>query len=139
MGTASSRPPRLLDVERGEHREDHLAVLQRGDVARRERPAVAVPVDLEDHRPLGPPGTEEVAVQRVRVAVVGHGQAGRTQGLRCHLAAEQGSPLGGVDPMDGTEEVPVDLLDVEHRREVLGDREAAVRGGGHGRNLPWTP
>ena len=39
-------------VERREHREDHLAVLHRPHVARRERAAVAVAVDLEDHRPV---------------------------------------------------------------------------------------
>ena len=80
-------------VERRQHREDHLAVLHRGDVAGRERAAVAVAVDLQQHRPVDQPGTQEVAVQRVRLPVGLDGERGGHERLRAHLAAEQRRPF----------------------------------------------
>ena len=65
----------LVDVERHEEAHDHLAVLTGGDVAGRERAAVAIAVDVEDGRTVGLAGAQEVAVQRVDAPVVGHREA----------------------------------------------------------------
>ena len=79
----------LVDVERHEQAHDDLAVLARRHVAGRERAAVAIAVDVQDRRTVGLPGAQEVAVQRVDAAVVGHGEAGGPRGLRRDLAAEE--------------------------------------------------
>ena len=121
-------------VERRQHREDDLAVLHRGHVPSRERAAVAVAGHLEHHRGLDDPRAQEVAVERVRSPVLGHGETGRHQRLRRHLPTEQRRSAGDHHRAQTPEEIAVELLEVEHLGEGLGrDRTGGRRRhGGHG-------
>ena len=96
-----------------------------------ERTPVAIAVDGEDHGVVGSAGPEEVAVQRVREAVVGNGEAGGPQRLRCHLAAVEADARVTVVPVATAEQVAVELLEVEERGEV-GDVAVVQLGLGHG-------
>jgi predicted amidohydrolase YtcJ len=78
--------------ERRRHVEDDLAVLDRHHPAGGVRLPVPVPLHLEQGRPERAPRAQEVAVQRVRQAPVGHGLAGDVQGLRGDLAAVEPHP-----------------------------------------------
>ena len=58
-------------------------------------------------------------MQRVEAPVVGHGEAGRARGLRRDLAAEEARAPDVVVRVLPTEDVAVELLDVEHLQELL--------------------
>src|SRR5205807_1405257 len=104
-----------------QHRKDHLAVLHGPDMARRERPAVAITVDVEDHGAVGPALPEEVAVERVRVPVARNRETGGPQRLRRHLPAEQPVPIAPY--IEATEEIAVEDLEVEQLGQRSRDRE----------------
>ncbi len=69
--------------------EDLLALLDRRDPAGAEAAAVAHPLHRVDHRQAGVAGAQEVAMQRVHMALRLHRLARRRQRLAQHLAAEQ--------------------------------------------------
>ena len=66
------------------------------------------------------PARQEVAVQRVDAAVVGHGEARGPGRLRRDLTAEQPRPADVAGRVHAAEDVAVELLEVEHGQE-LGD------------------
>ncbi|MGY4366733.1 hypothetical protein ACVW1A_002798 [Bradyrhizobium sp. LB1.3] len=105
----------LLGMERHHDREDRVAVLDRGDAARRVALAVAQALDLVDDRDLRIARQDEIAVQRMRQPAL-HGAAGRNHRLSDHLAAEHPLPagLGAV----AAEQVHLELFEVEDRNEV---------------------
>ena len=69
-------------------------------------------------------------MQRVREASVGHGEPSRTQRLCGDLAAVQHRPWSGIGGVETAEEVAVEALDVEHRREIARELEGFL--GRHG-------
>ena len=127
---------RLVDVERGEHREDHLAFLHRGDVTGRERVPVAIAIDVEQHGAIGPAGPQEVAVQRMRVTVGPHRETRGHQRLRGDLPAEQRRAQLGVGAVDAAEEIAVETLDVEDGPQLAGGRVRTFGFAAHGAMLP---
>jgi hypothetical protein len=78
----------LVLLERGGHEEDHFAVLDRRDPAHGETAAIAGAVDLVDDRRGDVAGAQEVGMQRVRAARLGHRRLRRRQGLADDLATE---------------------------------------------------
>ena len=132
-GTAGDLGHRVLVLEAvlghlevGGHEVDRVAVLARDDAPRRERPAVAQPLDVVDDRHRRVAGPQEVGVQRVDVAVLGDRPDAGDQGLRGHLSAED--PLAVGLGLAAPEQVDVERLDVEELDELVG-------GGGHA----WSP
>ena len=148
IGTAAGRDrverrALLAGVERRDHREDDLAVLHRAHVAGRERTAVAVAVDVQDHGPVDAARPEEVAVQRVRQAIVGHRRARGAQRLRRDLAAVERHARARAGFVLAAEQVAVEHLEIEQRRELadltasgcLHTRSRRVRDRGPDHNL----
>ena len=84
--------PGLVAVKAGHHGEQRRAVLHRLYPAGGEAVAVAGALDLEVDRPVQVSRPEEVRVQRVRRAVVGHRARRRRQTLREDLTAKDGTP-----------------------------------------------
>ncbi len=131
--------------------EDRLAVLDGDDAAGGEGPAVADAVDGVDDGCAGVAGAQEVGVQGVRRAVVGHGAPGGDQGLGGDLAAEDPGDDGRA--AGAAEDVLLDAFQVElgeqggegvvHARTAFV--RAAARGAGRRRGsgtrrltVPWT-
>lgn len=79
-------------LERCFEAEDRLAVLDRGDPARREARAVAQAIDLVDDRAAHVAGPHEVAVHGVDGPIGADRLRGRREGLAEDLAAEDGAP-----------------------------------------------
>ena len=79
---------RLLDLERGGHVEDLLAVLDRDDAAAGEALAVAAAIDVVDDGRVEVAAPQKVRVQRMHHAALGDRARCRPQGLAQHLAAE---------------------------------------------------
>src|SRR5205085_3300441 len=105
-------------VKGGGEIEDRATLLHGGDPARRERPSVPHPLDLVHDRHARPARAQEVRVQRVHRAVAVRGTGGGDQRLARHLAAED--PLEGLVRASATEDVDLDLLQVEQVDEALG-------------------
>ena len=80
-------------LERRDHREDRLALLEGLDAAGRERARVVDAVDGERDRLQRIAGPQKVAVQRVRQTFFGHRALRRDHGLSEHLPAEH-TPAG---------------------------------------------
>lgn len=104
--------------------EDRLPVLDGDDPAGGEGAAVADAVDRVDDRRAGVPGAQEVRVQGVREAVLGHGPARRHQRLGGHLAAEDAGDDGGAGLPP--EDVPLDPLQVEQIEQGIQGIRSAV-------------
>jgi hypothetical protein len=110
-------------VERGQHLEDRLPVLDRRHAPRGEAAAVAQPLHEVDDRRGEIAGQDEVAVERVRGSIGLHGPAGGDQRLGQHLPAEHAP--GADVAIRAAKDVDLELLEVE-------DREELVEGEGHG-------
>ena len=108
----------LARVERRDHREDDLAVLHRAHVTSRERAAVAVAVDVEDHRTIDAARPQEVAVHRMGQPLGGHRRARGPQRLRGDLAAVERHARAGAFLVLAAEEVAVEDFEVEQGREA---------------------
>ena len=105
-------------VERRDHREDDLAVLHRADVPGRERTAVAVAIDVQDHRAVDAAraaGSSRAVECGSRSG--GHRRARGAQRLRRDLAAVQRQPRARALLVLAAEEVAVEDLEIEQRRE----------------------
>ena len=111
-----------LGLEGRDHGEDHLALLDRDDVAGGEGAPVPVAVDLQDDGQVAAPGPEEVAVERVRETIRLDGGRRGEQALGRHLPSVQGlaRPEVGVA---AAEQVAVDPLEVQQRGQILGEVE----------------
>ena len=107
--------PVLLDLERGGHVEDLLAVLDRYDAAAGEAAAVAAAIHLVDDRRVEIAAAQEVRVQRVHEAPLDRA-AGRHQRLAEHLSAEH---LRAADVAAlAAEQVLLEPLEVEQPDQV---------------------
>ena len=78
----------LVDVERGGHVEDRLAVLDRDDASGREAPPVADAVDVEDDRHLRVARRRKYAWIECTTPIGLDRAAGGLEALRQHLPAE---------------------------------------------------
>ncbi|GAA3413198.1 hypothetical protein GCM10018952_28900 [Streptosporangium vulgare] len=107
----------LRHVEGGRHREYRLAVLDGHHPPGGEGPAVADPLDVVDDRNRRVAGPDEVGVQRVDVAVVGHRPSRGDQCLGGDLATED--TLDALLRATPSEDVELDLLQVEQVQELL--------------------
>jgi len=105
-------------VERRQHREDDFPVLHRAHVTRRERPAVAVAVDVEDDVAIHATGSQEVAVQRMRQALGRHRCARGAQRLRRDLAPVQRHALARRRLVLAAEQIAVEHLEIEQAGEI---------------------
>jgi hypothetical protein len=105
----------LVDVERALEVEDRPPVLDGDDPARRERTAVADPVNFVEDRVQGVAGPEEVAVQGMHAATL-DGPPRRHERLGCDLAPEDA--LTGLIEVRTTECVHLDDLEIEQRDKV---------------------
>ncbi|MCY1420420.1 hypothetical protein D9M71_360410 [compost metagenome] len=76
-------------LERRTARKDGLALLHRRHSAGAETAAIAYPVHLIHHRQAGIARAQEITMQRVHVAVLFHGLAGRRERLPQYLPAVQ--------------------------------------------------
>ncbi len=75
-------------LKRGRAKKDHLAVLDRGDPAHRETAAIAGAVDVVDDGVVDIAGTQEIRMQRMRLAAVFHRRLRCRQRLAQHLPTE---------------------------------------------------
>ncbi len=91
-----------------------------------ERASVTIPVHLEDHREVAPPGPEEVPVERVRQPTLVHRGRGGHEALRRDLPAVQALARAEVG-VTATEEVAVDTLQRQQRDQVVGWLELCHR------------
>ena len=111
-----------LGMERSEHGEDDFALLHGHYVASREGAAVTVAVNLENDGQVATPGPQEVAVQRVRQAVLLNGRGGGQQALGRHLPAVE-RRARAVIGVTGAEQVAVDPFERQELGQVVGDLE----------------
>src|SRR5450432_194767 len=88
----------------------------------RERTAVAVAVDVEDHRAVDAAGPQEVAVQGVGQPLGRYGRAGGPERLRGDLAAVERHASARTFLVLAAEEITVEDLEVQQRREVTPRR-----------------
>ena len=109
-------------LEGGDHREDHLAVLHRTDVAGRERSAVAVAVHLEDDRTIDEPGAQEVAVQRMRHPLCRHRHSSGAERLAGDLPAVQRPSFARIGLVRRPEKIAVEHFKFEQQREIRHQR-----------------
>ncbi|MCY1559041.1 hypothetical protein D9M68_960340 [compost metagenome] len=79
----------LFVLERGAAGEDRLAFLDRRHPPSAEAATIAHTVDLVDHRQRGIARAQEIAMQRMHMAIRLDCLAGRRHTLAEHLAAEQ--------------------------------------------------
>ena len=105
----------LVVVKRHDHREDRVAVLDRGYPAGRIALAVAQPLDLVNNRNLRIAGQDEIAMQRMRQPAL-DGAARRHHRLSDHLSAEY--PLPARLRAVAAEQVHLERLDIEDGDQV---------------------
>ena len=108
--------PQLSVMERRGQGEDDLAVLDRGDPPRGERPAVTHPVHDVDERHRRVTGADEVGVQRVHRPVGRHGPARGDQRLRRRPGRRR--PAASRSRAAAAEDVQLDLLQVEQVQQL---------------------
>jgi hypothetical protein len=115
---------RLLDLERGGHVEDLLAVLNRHHAAAGETLTVAAAVDVIDNRRGAVAAPQKVGMQRVHHALRSHGRRRRPQRLTQHLAAKH---LRAADVLAlPAEKIDLQGLELEHPQKIV---YARVSGG----------
>ena len=125
--------PGLRAVKRRRQGEDGFPVLDRGDPAGGEAPSVARAVHEVDDRDVQVALQDEVAVQRVRVAVgIVDRALGRDQRLGQHLSAED-PPRADVAILAAID-VPLDRFEIEKGDQGVGgvehgDEDSAFGGG----------
>ena len=101
------------------------------DTSRAENdPPSRIAPHVQQHGPVGPASAQEVAVQRVREPVVGHGQARGEQRLRRDLPAVQDRMPARLPRVHRPEQVAVEPLETEDRRKVGRGRPGVVGHGG---------
>ncbi len=107
----------LAHLERGPHRKNRLAVLDRIDAPRRKTLAVADAVGVEDDGDERIAGQDEIGVQRMRRAT--HGARRGDERLRDHLAPEHALPtvLAGERP---PKDVDLDRFEIKTGDEIGG-------------------
>jgi uncharacterized protein len=106
----------LLALERDDHRQDRLAILDRLHTPRREGAAVAHAVDFIDDRQAHVAGAQKVRVQRMR-DTGGNRAAGGHQGLADDLAAEHA--FAAQVARLSAEQVDLKVLEVEQIDQIL--------------------
>ncbi len=121
---------RFLGLERGDAGEDGLPLLDRADPSRGEAAAIAHAIDVVHHRLVRVTGTQEIAVQRMHMALRRHRLAGSGDHLAEHLPAEQ---LGKAEVLAGaTEQVFLDAFQgqqIDQGVEYLGHFGILDKGG----------
>ena len=108
---------RFVLLERGREVEDRLAVLDRGHPAHREAAAVTGALHVVDDGLVDVTGAQEIGMQGMRRAAVGHRLLRRRQGLAEHLAAEH---VAGADVAAlAAEQVVFQALQAQQRKEFV--------------------
>ncbi len=104
-------------LERNRHVEDRDAVLHGDDTPRREAFAVANSVDDVQDRHRRIAGAQEIAVQRMRVALRRHRARRRDERLAEHLTAVDALPA--FARARAAKMIDVDFFEIEQRDQTL--------------------